>query len=464
MADEGFRTIQSYYSRTDVQKALLEEGRNREIVSVLRDGRFGKRPDMLQYGADIEQAVRDGAASFHGSVERWKQPMQLEAGQTRQQLDTLRAGWDILIDIDIKDFDLAKIFVKHFAAALREHGISSFGLKYTGGKSFHMAVPFEAMPESVDMRPIVLQYPEAMAKVLEYLKWYTTEPLRDALLSFASPAELAERVGKNASDIVSDAGIEPFKLASMDIFSSRHMFRLPYSLHEKSLLVSLPIKIEQLDSFKKEDAAPEKVKTGGTFVNRDVKRREAEALVIEAFDWAATHMKEKLEALPQDRKQPEKLMRFAEPQFPPCVHAILKGVADGKKRSVFILINFLRNMGWTQDEIDRRLSEWNEHNYPPLPANYLRTQLRWHVMQQRNILPPNCDNENFYLSFGVCKPDAVCTAGAKQAGQITIKNPVNYAFRKMRFESRSQPKHDEKKAKGRPRGPKWTRAAQIARP
>lgn len=457
--------MQSYYSRPDVQKAILEEGRGREIVSVLRDGRFGRRPDMLQYPADIEQAVRDGAASFHGSVERWKQPMQLEAGQTRQQLDTLRAGWDVLIDVDIKDFDLAKIFVKAFATALRDHGVTSFGLKYTGGKSFHMAVPFEALPESVDMKTIVLQYPEAMQKILEYLKWYTTEPLRDALLSFATPAELAEKVGKNAVDIVSDEGIEPFKIAGMDIFSSRHMFRLPYSLHEKSLLVSLPIRIEQLDAFRKEDAAPENVKVAERFVDRDVKRREAEALVVDAFDWAATHMKEKLETLPQERKQPEKLMRFAEPQFPPCVHAILKGIADGKKRSAFILINFLRNMGWTQDEVDKRLSEWNGHNYPPLPANYLRTQLRWHVMQQRTLLPPNCDNENFYRSFGVCKPDATCMAGAKAAGQITIKNPVNYAFRRMRHEAKVQPKPAGAKGKkGRPIGPKWTRAAQVVRP
>jgi len=464
VADEGFRTLQAYYSRPDVQTALLEAGRNREIVSVLRDGRFGKRPDVLQYPADIEQAVRDGAASFHGSVERWKQPMQLEAGLTRQQLDALRSGWDVLIDVDVKDFDIAKIFVKQFAAALKDHGVSSFGLKYTGGKSFHMAVPFEALPESVDMKPIVLQYPEAMAKILEYLKWYTTEPLRDSLLSFASPAELADKVGKTATDLVSDAGIEPFKIANMDIFSSRHMFRLPYSLHEKSLLVSLPIKLEQLDAFKKEDASPGKVKIGEPFIVRDVKRKEAEALVVEAFDWAATHMKEKLEALPQAKQQPEKLVRFAEPQFPPCVQTIFKGLADGKKRSVFILINFLRNMGWKQEEIEKRLAEWNEKNYPPMPSNYIRTQLRWHLQQERNILPPNCDNENFYKSFGVCKPDAVCMAGAKATGQITIKNPVNYAFRKLQREGRLQPKTGAKKPKGRPRGPKWTRPAQVVRP
>ncbi|MFH1623417.1 MAG: hypothetical protein ABIA12_02810, partial [Candidatus Aenigmatarchaeota archaeon] len=414
-----------------------------------------------QYPADIEQAVRDGAASFHGSVERWKQPMQLEPGLTRQQLDALRSGWDVMIDIDVKDFEIAKLFVKQFAAALKDHGLSSFGLKYTGGKSFHMAVPFEALPESMDMKPIALQYPEALQKILEYLKWYTIEPLRDALLAFASPAELAEKVGKTAADILNSDGsdIEPFKIASMDIFSSRHMFRLPYSLHEKSLLVSLPINIEQLDAFKKEDANPASVKIAEPFVVRDAKRKEAEALVVEAFDWAATHMKEKPEAaLMQAKTQPEKMMRFAEPQFPPCVHAIFKGLADGKKRSVFILINFLRNMGWKPEETEKRLGEWNEHNYPPMQSNYIRTQLRWHLQQNRTLLPPNCDNENFYRSFGVCKPDAVCTAGAKAAGQVTIKNPVNYAFRKMR------PKTDAKKPRGRPRGPKWTTPAQVVRP
>jgi hypothetical protein len=375
--------------------------------------------------------------------------MKLDAGMTKQQLDKLRSGWDVLIDVDVADFEIAKIFVKQFAAALKDHGITSLGLKYTGGKSFHIGIPFESLPQKIDMKPTERMYPEAMEKIIEYVKWYTTEPLRDALLAIATPAELAERVRKPVADIASDEGIEPFKIVSMDIFSSRHMFRLPYSLHEKSLLVSLPIKVEQIDKFQKEDAAPEKVKVVEKFLAaekivedsvEEKKIRDAEALAVEAFDWAAKYMKEKPLALPKPAIE-KKIMKISESQFPPCVQAIFKGVADGRKRSVFILINFLRNMGWSTEEIDKRMTEWNEKNYPPLRTNYVRSQLRWHIQQDRSLLPPNCDNENFYKSFGVCKPDEICKGGTQA---ITIKNPVNYAFRKMRREGKfGQP--DEKK-------------------
>jgi DNA primase large subunit len=104
-------------------------------------------------------------------------------------------------------------------------------------------------------------------------------------------------------------------------------------------------------------------------------------------------------------------------------------VADGKKRSVFILVNFLRNMGWDLDKIEKKLSEWNEKNYPTLRTNYLRGQLRWHFRQDRNLLPPNCDNQNFYRSLGICNPDKFCKSNTER---ITLKNPVNYPFRKMK--------------------------------
>jgi len=445
--------IQSYYSRPDVQKAILEVASGREVVSVFKDGRFGSRPNILQYPEDIIQSVKTGTVSFHGSVERWMQPMKLDPGMTKVQLDRLRSGWDILIDIDVADFEIAKTAAEYVIKALKEHGISSMSMKFTGGKSFHIGVPFEAMPKKIDMKPTEMLYPEAMEKIMEYIKWYTTEPLRDALLELATPTELAERVGKPLSDIVGDEGIEPFKIINMDIFGSRHMFRLPYSLHEKSLLVSLPIGPEQLSGFKKEDAAPEKIKVAEVFLRRDISREDARALVVEAFDWATKYMKEKPEALPKPEKK-QMIKKIAETDFPPCIQSIYKGVADGRKRSVFVLINFLHNMGWNTEEVEKRLAEWNENNYPPLRANYIRSQLRWYIQQGRNLLPPNCDNENFYCSFNVCKPDSLCIAGTKINPQealqpcspgITIKNPVNYAFRKMRREGKLK----TKKSRGR---------------
>jgi len=117
-----------------------------------------------------------------------------------------------------------------------------------------------------------------------------------------------------------------------------------------------------------------------------------------------------------------------EQYFPPCIETLMKGIADGKKRAVFILVNFLRNMGWDLEKVEKTVSEWNAKNYPQLRTNYLRSQLRWHFRQDRNLLPPNCDNLNFYSSLNICKPDNFC----KNGDRLTIKNPVNYPFRKMR--------------------------------
>jgi len=453
-----FSGVQSYYSRPDVQQAILEVSKDREVVSVFKDGKFGKRPDILQYPEDIVQSVKSGTVSFHGSVERWRQPMKLDAGMTKQQLDRLRSGWDVLIDIDVPDFEIAKIAAIHIVNTLKEHGVSSYSIKFTGGKSFHIGVPLESIPKKIDMKPVELLYPEAAEKIMEYIKWYTLEPLREAFLEIAAPSDLAERVGKLVPNIVSDDGIEPFKIVNMDIFGSRHMFRLPYSLHEKSLLVSLPIRPEDIDRFKKGDAAPEKIKTDLKFLHRDIKREDAHALVVEAFDWAAKYMKEKAEALPEVKER-KRLTKIPEAQFPPCIHAIYKGLADGRKRSVFIIINFLRNMGWSAEDIEKRLAEWNDKNYPPLRANYIRSQLRWHLQQERELLPPNCDNENFYCTFNVCKPDGVCIVGTKMnpadamqpcSAGITIKNPVNYAFKKMRREGKLE-KPDRRRKTGRRR-------------
>ncbi len=445
-----FKKIQSYYSQDYVKKSILDVTKDREVAGIYKDGRFGKRPDILQYPADIEQAVRDGVISFHGSVERWKHPMKLKSGMTKNQLDEIRKGWDVLIDVDVPDFEIAKIFVKQTIVAVTDHGVSNYGLKYTGGKSFHIIIPFESLPSKINMEPIRTQYPEAMEKIIEYIQWYTKEPLIDELISFGTPSEIAERVGKDFADIAGEDGIDPYKVVDMDIFGSRHLFRLPYAIHEKSLRISMPLKVRELDKFEKKDADIENAKKGANFISKP-KINDAEGLVVEAFDWASKHKKRKIEFTSKPKKRRKKVKKILEDDFPPCVKDILNGISDGRKRSVFILINFLRNMGWKEEEIEKRLHKWNENNYPPLGRNYIRSQMRWHSNQNRNLLPPSCDNDNFYKSFDVCKPDEICKGNT---GKITVKNPINYAFRKMKREGRIK---SSKKSKSKKRRKKYYR-------
>lgn len=428
----SFQKAWNYYSREDVQQALLEVAKDREVVSVYKDGNFGKRPNIIVYPQDILQEVKQGAIAFHGSVERWKQPMKLTSGLLKEEMDKLRKGFDVLIDIDVKDFELAKIATKQIIEALEDHGVKNYSCKFTGGKSFHVGVCYEALPKKINFKETFLLYPELPQKLIEYLKYYCKEKLRDKFLEFGNPFDIAKRVGKNLGEIVDEDGVNPWKIVEIDsmLISARHLFRLPYSLHEKSLLVSLPLELRDLDKFQKEDARPENLKVRTKFlqVKRDIE--DARDLVVEALDWASKQ-KEIVEPIKPRRMIKRKLRKISVDLFPPCISKILLGLPDGRKRSVFILINFLRNMGWKWEEIEKKLYEWNEKNTPPLRRNYIRTQLRWHIKQERNLLPPNCDNSTFYRSptMNVCNPDVTCK---DRNDKIIIKNPVVYPFKKLK--------------------------------
>ena len=102
---------------------------------------------------------------------------------------------------------------------------------------------------------------------------------------------------------------------------------------------------------------------------------------------------------------------------------MLKGLRDGRKRALFILMNFLKTMNWRYDEIENFLLEWNQKNDPPLKENYVKTQLRWFKNKKMVYTPPSCDNSIYYKDIGVCEPDNLCSK---------IKNPTQYPFKKMR--------------------------------
>ncbi len=419
-----FRRVWQWYSRESVQKALVEVGKNREVASVFQDGSFGKRPDVIQYPADVVQAVAEGTVSFHGSVEQWSNPMELDVGMTKSQIDKLRTGWSLLIDPDVKDFEIAKLATKEIINAFDKHGVKNYSVKFTGGKGFHIGVPFESLPDRINLQPTNILYPSLFQTIIEYIKWYSKDPLKERLLAFDDAENLAKRIGKNLNDIVTENELDPFKIVSMDIFGLRHLFRLPYSLHESSLLVSLPLKPEKLDKFQKEDASIDKVKVEEKFLIPKEKN-DGEGLVVEALDWASKYKIEVREELPRMKKF-VKMREVPEAFFPLCIKTLLNGVSDGKKRGLFILITFLRNMGWSDEKIQDTVYEWNEKNIPPLRSNYLRSQLRWHFRQDRNLLPPNCNNIVFYKDLGLY--DICC----KEVDHKNVKNPVNVPLRRLK--------------------------------
>jgi hypothetical protein len=109
--------------------------------------------------------------------------------------------------------------------------------------------------------------------------------------------------------------------------------------------------------------------------------------------------------------------------FPPTIQKILKGMDDGKKRALFILLNFFRSLGFPIEEVEAKVKEWNKKNNPPLKEGYIKAQLTWHA-RHSPVMPPNFDNE-IYKEIGVFDVDNLSEK---------IKNPVSYVVAREKIE------------------------------
>ncbi len=423
-------TLLKYYKRPEIQEALVGAADKKEIAVSYGGTGYGKRPDMLNYPKDILEAVKQGATSFHCSEELWKNPLQIVTGMKPEEMNELRIGWDLILDIDCPELEYSKIAADLLVQALRHHGVQHISVKFSGNHGFHIAVPFEAFPETVNGRLIKDQFPDGPRKIAAYLQNMIKEPLAQKLLATGSPAKIAEKIKKQATEIVKNDQLDAFAVLSIDtiLIATRHLYRMPYSLNEKSGLVSVVITPEEILSFDKKDADPERVVPKMTYIDRNVIPGEGKKLIVQAFDFkTTTEIPQEIRALTEKKEFEPITDAIPEQYFPPCIQLISQGLKDGKKRALFILINFLSSCGWDYDRIENYLNEWNKKNSEPLREVLIHGQLRYHKMQKKRILPPNCDNKAYMVDLGVCKPDGFCSK---------IKNPANYTIAKQRMMAR----------------------------
>ncbi|MBI4175576.1 MAG: hypothetical protein HY518_00075 [Candidatus Aenigmarchaeota archaeon] len=425
-----FQGVYQYYSREDVQEAILGLARGREVAGVFKTGSFGTRPNAMHYGNDILSLVKAGVIEFHASIERWSNPM----GIKTDNYESLRTGWDIILDLDCESIEHGKVAAEVILDALGQHGIASPSVKFTGGTGFHIGIPWESIPKTIDYKPSQRLFPDVARSVGLYLREYCREALEKELLKRFKAVDLARDVKMPLEKITTETGIDPFKIVDIDpvLISPRHLFRMAYSLNRNSGLVSLPIDPKSVGGFRKERAESDGIKVDLKFLERGAPD-EAEVLIAESLDWTrkvkeAEKRKQSWEAMDREIVKP-----VPEAHFPPCIQRISQGLADGRKRSIFIIINFLSSLKWGWDEIEKYIIEWNLKNSPPLPESYIMGQLRSGRARQKPMLPPNCLNQGYYQSVGVCMPDALCRGGGES---IAIKNPVNYSRKKFFGEAR----------------------------
>ncbi len=429
-----------HYKRKEVQDEIVYNARNREIA-VRYGEQFGKRPDTLTYPYDVLELARQGATSFHASEELWSNASSLSPGMSRKEMDDLRIGWDLLLDIDCQILEYSKIASDLVVKALRHYNINSVSVKFSGNKGFHIAVPFEAFPKKVGNKEVRLLFPEASKAIAYYIKDMIAKELAWRIMKLEKNDfnAIVRKTGKTAKDIIgyrttaagriSVLNVDSFLDIDTLLISSRHLFRMPYSFHEKSGLVSIPINPDRILEFDKSFADYRElvVEKKHRFLDKEnVKAGEAKNLLVQALDFG---VKIEKASIKEEKEFEIPTVALPEKYFPPCIKKILLGVEDGRKRSVFILINFLSCVGWSYDETKKLLYEWNKRNREPLREVYFLGQLKHHKQQRKKILPPNCDNSAYYKDIRVCIPDNFCSR---------IKNPVNYALRKTRFLRKSE--------------------------
>jgi len=423
-----------HYSKSEVAIALVNSAQNREVSVQLYDKGYGKRPDTLQMPGDVITQVKSGASSFHISEERWSDPLLLTQNSTKKDQDNLRTGWDLILDIDCPwGFDIATITAKLIIDALKYHDIKTIGCKFSGNKGWHIAVPMEAFPKKIGKVDIKDMYPELAKAIATYLIEFIKPHLEAEVLLLADGdiKKISERVGKDKDEFFDSQNQRflPNFFSQIDIIlaSPRHLFRAPYSLHEKSGLVSLPINPDDIDKFTKDWAKIENVKTFRTFIDiENAVEGEASQLVTQALDWR--NKIDKGEAVKREPNKFEFSGKTPKEIFPPCIKCILDGLEDGRKRSLFILLNFLKSLNWDWKDIENEILEWNSKNKEPLREGYIKTQLNWHNKAEK-IPPPNC--KQYYEGICVCKPDSLCSK---------VKNPLTYVMFNLKKTERGGPK------------------------
>ena len=333
-----------YYKRPEICKAIIEHAKDKEVAIRFGDKGYGKRPDILQYPNDVLELARVGCTSFHSSEELWTNPLLLSPTLKRRELDNLRKGWDLLLDIDCQWLNYSKIAADLLVSALRYKGIKNVSVKFSGNHGFHIGVCFESFPENFNGVDTKDMFPDAPRIIAKYLSHLIKLELSKRILNEDPIGKIMEMSGKKFEELIIEGEFDPFQILEVDtvLISSRHLYRMPYSFNEKSGWVSIPIDPLKILQFDKEDAKHQNVKVS-SFVFLDRSKAilgEAMPLLIDAFDFAAKteNQEQKKQVFKKEFDGPTRKIGLE--NAPPCIQLILNGLEDGKKRALFVLMNY----------------------------------------------------------------------------------------------------------------------------
>jgi hypothetical protein len=481
----------NYYSRIEIQKAILNFAKDREI-GVMFDGYFGKRPDVIEYLSDVKALVDKGIFSFHCSEERWANALLLGTEKKSEDRDNNRVGWDLILDLDGVDYVYSRLLGKVIIDFFDEIGVKNVTTKFSGNKGFHIGVPFEAFSRECfglveGINESRLLFPDVAKRTVIFMLEHPefNKSICKSILEYnggdggiGEINKISNKYNIPIEDLKFDEKTKIFdfmKVIDIDtiLITSRHLFRMPYSLNEKSGLVSIPLPNDKIMTFEREDALPEKVNPEEykdyEFLTYNPKfGKDGNKLLMKVYEDmdANINYDEIVKEHQSKRKDRAGIMQseggtvieFEITQevtiqdFPKSISYILKtNFTDGRKRALFVLITFLTSIKWDWTTINKIIDEWNKIQEEPLKKQYIGAQISWFKVKEKPISPPNFSSANFYSSIGI--PETIINEDKRQFSGTTIKNPLHYVFVKLKrddMKKELEEKNKKKESKKKP--------------
>jgi len=237
-----------YYCNQDVLEALYLQCKNREVF--LRGTEFvSSRPLSVSSSEElrslIERYAQNRVSGVFASIEVFSNPLD----------PSTRTSWDLAIDLDGEHLDHLKKCVLNVAGVLQIFKISCLKIKFSGRRGFHIVIPGAAFDIFMNDSEFIEAYPNVPRAICRFIE-ASLRPDQKKMVTF-----------------------------DYDLYQTRRVLRLAYSLHEETGLVSLPLSLDQISTFKPEDALPSRVEIDYKWLKTDAKIGEAWDLMEATSKW-----------------------------------------------------------------------------------------------------------------------------------------------------------------------------------
>ncbi|MEM3891816.1 MAG: DNA primase noncatalytic subunit PriX [Nitrososphaerales archaeon] len=285
-----------YYQRPEVLEALACQCRSREVF-LKGVGYVSSRPlkaeGLSELAALLKQHMFAEPYGVFASIERFENPLEYAS----------RIGWDFCIDFDADSLDQAKKCLLSTVGVLQVFGVSTYRVKYSGRRGFHLIIDGEAF-NLFTQEGFVRSYPQLPNYICEFIE-ASLKPSQKLGVKF-----------------------------DYSLYQPRRLLRLAYSLHEESGLVSQPLTVDQISSFKPEDASPDKVKVNFDWINLKPQTGEAWSLLEAVLKWLKDKRVEEDPALRITGPKAFKITR----RYRWVEKLLQKPVDDGRHRILWLII------------------------------------------------------------------------------------------------------------------------------